>query len=120
MYSVNSSIWVCLALNQLDGPVARWSQSVAKRLKQSSWSEFSALLLEHFGRDQQESLIRQLYHIRQTTTIADYVDRFFELMDQLIAYEHTTDPMYYTIRFMDGLRDDIRSSIQVQRPSVGA
>ena len=41
-------------------------------------------------------------------------------MDQLIAYEHTTDPMYYTIRFMDGLRDDIRSSIQVQRPSVGA
>ena len=38
MYSVDSSYWVRLALNQLDGPAARWSQSVAKRLKQSLWS----------------------------------------------------------------------------------
>ena len=117
MYSVDSSYWVRLALNQLDGPAARWSQSVAKRLKQSSWSEFSSLLLERFGRDQQESLIRQLYHIRQTSTVADYVERFSELVDQLIAYEHSTDPMYYTIRFMDGLRDNIRSIVLVQRPS---
>jgi len=107
MYSVDSSYWVRLALNQLDGPAARWSQSVAKRLKQSSWSEFSSLLLERFGRDQQESLIRQLYHIRRTSTVADYVGQFSELVDQLIAYEHSTDPMYYTIRFMDGLRDNI-------------
>jgi len=117
MYSVDSSYWVRLALNQLDGPAARWSQSVAKRLKQSSWSEFSSLLLERFGRDQQESLIRQLYHIRQTSTVADYVERFSELVDQLIAYEHSTDPMYYTIRFMDGLCDNIRSIVLVQRPS---
>lgn len=118
MYLVDSSFWVRLALNQLDGPAARWSQSVSKRLKQSSWSEFCSLLLERFGRDQQESLIRQLYHIKQTSTVADYVDRFSELVDQLIAYEHTTDPMYYTIRFLDGLRDDIRSVVQVQRPST--
>jgi len=117
MYSVDSSYWVRLALNQLDGPAARWSQSVAKRLKQSLWSEFSSLLLERFGRDQQESLIRQLYHIRQTSIVADYVERFSELVDQLIAYEHSTDPMYYTIRFMDGLHDNIRSIVLVQRPS---
>ena len=62
-------------------------------------------------------MIRQLYHIRQTSTVADYVERFSELVDQLIAYEHSTDPMYYTIRFMDGLRDNIRSIVLVQRPS---
>jgi len=118
MYSVDSSYWVHLALNQLDGPAACWSQSVAKRLKQSSWSEFSSMLLERFGRDQQESLIQQLYHIRQTTTIADYVERFSELVDQLIAYEHSIDPMYYTIRFIDGLRDDICSTVLMQRPST--
>jgi len=118
MYSVDSSFWVRLALNQLDGPAARWSQSVIKRLKAAQWSEFCSLLLERFGRDQQESLIRQLYHISQDTTVADYVQRFSELVDQLIAYEHTTDPMYYTIRFVDGLRSDIRASVLVQRPST--
>ena len=76
------------------------------------------MLLERFGRDQHESLIRQLYHIRQTTTVTDYVDRFSELVDQLISYEHTTDPMYYTIRFLDGLQDNICSVVQVQRPST--
>ena len=63
-------------------------------------------------------MIRQLYHISQDTTVADYVQRFSELVDQLIAYEHTTDPMYYTIRFVDGLRSDIRASVLVQRPST--
>ena len=76
------------------------------------------MLLERFGRDQQESLIRQLYHIRQTSIVADYVERFSELVDQLVAYEHSTDPMYYTIRFIDGLRDDIHSIVLVQRPST--
>lgn len=87
---------------QLDGPAARCCQSVAKRLKQVDWSEFSSMLLERFGRDQQESLIRQLFHIRQTSIVANYVEQFTELVDQLIAYEHSTDPMYYTIRFTDG------------------
>ena len=62
-------------------------------------------------------MIRQLYHIRQTSIVADYVERFSELVDQLIAYEHSTDPMYYTICFMDGLHDNIRSIVLVQRPS---
>lgn len=35
------------------------------------------------------------------------MDRFSELVDQLVTYEHTTVPLYYTMRFMDGLRNDI-------------
>jgi hypothetical protein len=34
----------------------------------------------------------------------------------LVTYEHTTDPLYYTMRFIDGLRADIKSVILVQRP----
>ena len=44
------------------------------------------------------------------------MERFTELVDQLIAYGHSTDPMYYTIRFIDGLRDEIHSTVPVQRP----
>lgn len=45
------------------------------------------------------------------------VDRFSELVDVLVTYEHTTDPLYYTLRFIDGLCDDIKFVILVQRPS---
>jgi hypothetical protein len=61
-------------------------------------------------------VIRQLFHIKQTSTVQDYIDRFCELVDLLVTYEHTTDPLYYTMRFVDGLRDDIKCVILVQRP----
>jgi hypothetical protein len=48
--------------------------------------------------------------------VADYVQRFTELVDQLSAYTSTTDPWYFTLGFIDGLRDDIKSIVHVQRP----
>jgi hypothetical protein len=48
--------------------------------------------------------------------VQDCVDHFSELIDLLVTYEHTTDPLYYTMKFIDGLRDDIKSVILVQRP----
>jgi hypothetical protein len=38
-------------------------------------------------------------------------------VDQLTAYDHVTDPVYYAMRFVDGLRDDIRSVVALHRPS---
>lgn len=74
------------------------------------------MLLERFGRDQQELLIRQLFHIAQTATVQEYITQFCDLVDQLVAYGHTTEPIYYTMRFIDGLRSDIRSAVHLQRP----
>lgn len=98
------------------GAAACWTQSVAQRLKQASWSKFSTMLTDHFSRDHQENLICQLFHIHQSGTVADYVDRFTELVDQLVAYDHTTDPLYYTTCFIDGLRNDIRLIVLVSVP----
>lgn len=75
------------------------------------------MLHDRFGREQHESLIHQLFHIRQTSSVADYVERFSSLVDELASYESRTDPLYYTMRFIDGLRADIKQVIVVQRPS---
>jgi hypothetical protein len=78
---------------------------------------FCKLVHDRFGRDQQEILVRQLFHIKQSGTVADYVEEFSQLVDQLSSYTTTTDPLYYTLRFIDGLRDDIKSVVLVQRPA---
>jgi hypothetical protein len=67
-----------------------------------------------FGRNQHQALLRQLYHIHQTSTIVDYVDHFSEPIDQLAAYEPNLDSFHYTTRFIDGLQPTIRASIAVQ------
>jgi hypothetical protein len=57
-----------------------------------------------------ESLIRQLFHIRQS---AEYIDQFTELVNQLVAYENSSDHKYYTTRFVD----DIKSVVLLQHPA---
>lgn len=37
-------------------------------------------------------------------------------MDQLNAYSVNADPLYYTMKFVDGLRSDIKKVIMVQCP----
>lgn len=98
------------------GVTARWLQSIEPRIPSWSWQRFCHTVHGRFGREQHELLIHKLFHIRQTSTVQDYVDRFSELVDVLVTYEHTTDPIYYTMHFIDGLRDDSKSDILVQRP----
>lgn len=38
-------------------------------------------------------------------------------VDQLLAYGKNTDPLFYAMKFVDGLRDDIRSAVHMQRPA---
>lgn len=71
--------------------------------------------MNRFGKDQHELLIRQLFHIYQSGSVQDYIDKYTGLVDQLLAYGRNTDPVYYTMHFVDGLRADIRSAVHMQR-----
>jgi hypothetical protein len=79
---------------------------------------FCGMLLDRFGRHHHETLIRQLFHIRQTTSIVDYVERFSELVDQLAAYDSEAKPMYHAMRFLDRLKEEIKNVVMIQRPAT--
>jgi hypothetical protein len=76
MYEVDHSIWVKVASMHFEGPAARWLQSVEHRVKTASWSELCSWINDRFGRDQQELLIRQMYKIKQTGSVQEYIDKF--------------------------------------------
>jgi hypothetical protein len=64
MYELDHSIWVKVAFMHLEGPVARWLQSVEHHVKTASWSLLCSWIHDRYGRDQQELLIRQMYKIK--------------------------------------------------------
>ena len=72
---------------------------------------------ERFCHDQHELLIHQIFHIKQTTSVQEYVDQFVNLIEQLSAYTPNPDNLSYTTLLIDGLRDDIRSTVLVQCPA---
>lgn len=71
----------------------------------------------HYSLDQ-EMLISQMFRIKQTKQgpCQKCAESFAGLVDQIIAYGHSTDPKYFTTCFADGLRDDLRPIVTIQRP----
>lgn len=57
-----------------------------------------------------------MFHIRHTTTVSEYIERYTDLIEQLTAYNPNHDILAYTTRFIDGLHDDIRPAVLVARP----
>jgi len=45
----------------ISGPAARWWQSVESRLSHVSWKIFRTHLLDRFGKDEHDLLIRKLF-----------------------------------------------------------
>jgi hypothetical protein len=116
MYEVDYVTWIAVASMQFVGPAGRWLQSVENQLGYISWESFCALIRERFAKNQHQVLLRQLFHIRQSGSVSSYVDEFSQLVDKLNAYQHMSDPLYYTMKFVDGLRDGIKAVVMIQRP----
>jgi hypothetical protein len=91
---------------------------VEDQLESVSWSDFCFQLLTRFARDEHELLLRCLFQIRQSGHVLEYIDQFVALVDDLKAYAKHPDPLYYTQRFIDGLRNEIKAVLLVQRPTT--
>jgi hypothetical protein len=76
------------------------------------------MVLKRFGKDHHELLIRQFFNLHMTGTVAEYITEFTKLVEQLIAYGKHTDPVYFAMHFVDGLRDDIRQAVHMHRPAT--
>ena len=117
MFAIHETYWVPMSILHFSGAAGIWLQSVRKKIAALEWLSFTLLLCTRFGRDRHQLLIRQFYSIKQTSTVADYIERFDILMNHLVSYSDTTHPYYFLTRFVEGLRADIRAVVMVQRPT---
>lgn len=61
-------------------------------------------------------LIRQFYTVRQTSSVANYIEKFELSINHLSSYSDKIHPFYFLTHFVEGLRKDIRAVVVVQRP----
>jgi hypothetical protein len=116
LYDTSLLVWVKLSAMQFTGPAARWLSAVQSQLRKFTWTEFCQEVVDHFGKNEHQSLIRKLYKLVQTRTVDEYVTQFAELVDQLAAYESTTDQLHYITHFMEGLKPHVHLLVAIQLP----
>lgn len=108
--------WVKLALMHFIGSAAFWMQSIEVDLRQCSWKALCQAVIERFEKDQYNHLVRQFFHIKQSGTVAEYVEVFDELVHQILAHDPAFNPSVITTRFVDGLKPEIKVVVLIHRP----
>jgi hypothetical protein len=76
IYSVEPSVWVRVMTMHFKGVAARWLRSANYRVHAATWKELYSWIHDRFGCNQHESLIRQLFHSKQTGRVQEYIDQF--------------------------------------------
>lgn len=116
MFAIHNSFWVPMAALNFIGSTLVSLQSVQRKLSEFDWDSFTPLLCTRFGRDKHQLLIRQFYTVRQTSSVADYIERFEQIVNHLASYSDSIHPYNYLTHFVEGLRADIRAVVLIQRP----
>lgn len=117
VYGVQREMWVRVATLHFIGNAARWLQLHEANDTAFSWEELCVAVSEKFGRDQYQAQLRQFANLSQTGTVTDYMNRFEELMHNLLAHNSGFDPVYFTTKFLDGLHSEIRAGVVLHRPT---
>lgn len=64
MYFVEPHRWIQVATMNCKAVAARWVQSLEPGIRQGSWADFCKLVMDRFGKNQYQQLIRKLFRIR--------------------------------------------------------
>ena len=85
VYAVPTEYWVKLATMNFGGSAAFWMQSIEADLRKCSWEDLCKDVVGRFEQDQYNYIIRQFFHVKQSGSVVEYVEIFYDLVHQLLA-----------------------------------
>jgi hypothetical protein len=114
---VDESQWVLYATLRLDGAALAWWQMLELGGEApADWADFAQGLKDQFGSINPEQSARDTfwYHLRQQTTVREYIKEFRSLLLEL----PTVDDGTKKDRFIQGLKDSVRHEVVLREPST--
>lgn len=80
------------------------------------WGKFCQAVLKRFDRDQYKMQLRQLDALRQSGSVTEYLEKFEQLSHGILLYNASYDDTYFVVRFLGGLKEEIRAGISLHQP----
>lgn len=116
VYGVQTDLWVRVATLHFTGNAARWLQVHEKQGTVWSWESLCEMVVEKFGREHYQNLLRQFNTLKQHGTVVEYMHQFEDLMHQILAHNPAIDSLFFTTQFLEGLKAEIKSGVILHRP----
>jgi hypothetical protein len=116
IFGVSEALKPRFAALNFYGPAEAWLQTYELRDRVSSWEMLHAVVCDRFDKDQYQLHMKQLDNLKQTTCVADYHAKFDQLAHNIMLYNPNYDDTFLVVRFLIGLKDEIRAPIALHRP----
>jgi hypothetical protein len=113
MYGVESPMWIRVSRQHFDGPAKSWIHSINAALGRNFAKSFMTVLIE----TNMKFSFANSFQSNSPPLSPPMSPSFLSWwVDQFSAYSTTTDPLYYTMQFIDGLKPEIRAVVLMQCP----
>jgi hypothetical protein len=108
MVGVPTETWVPLATLHCHGMAQTWWISLQTPANFLHWAQFCNMVFCKFSSHNPHSSLEHFHHLRQSSSVNKYIQRFEELM-ALMQMEHPgLIEQYFISSFMAGLKDGIK------------
>ena len=81
-----------------------------------NWDSFIRAVENQFGYSDYRDALTQLSELKQTSTMEEFATEFESLQYQICMHNHGYDEEFFVTQFLKGLKNDIRSAVQIQVP----
>lgn len=99
-----------------EGNAARWYQAYKQKGTFKNWKHFCSAVEEEFGSDDYRRAMNELLELKQTGTVEEYTTKFQSLQYTITMHNAHYDDMFYTPRYIKGLKEEIRGIVETQMP----
>jgi hypothetical protein len=99
--------WIPLATLHCHGAAQTWWRSLRTPATFLHWTQFCSMLSNRFSPHSAHTSLKNFHHIKQTTYVADYIQRFEETMALMQMDCPNLSEPYFVSSFIAGLREGI-------------
>jgi len=118
LYRLPEGMWITAAHLHFEGNAAKWYQAYKQTHHFSSWDHFCSVVEEEFGSDDFKSAMNDLLELKQIGTVEEYTTQFHNLQFDITMHNPHYDEMFFTPQYVRGLKDEIRSMVEPQMPTI--
>jgi hypothetical protein len=104
----------------MSGSAAQWFQSFKHVAGAYQWEEFARAVVKEFEVDTHRSKTMQLLNLQQSGSVDEYQKSFEQLVYNIGLFDHSLSETLLTSQFLLGLKDDIRSHVEMMLPDCVA
>jgi hypothetical protein len=116
--NVPIDIWVPLATLHRYGIAQTWWRSLRTLANFVHWAQFCNMIFSRFSTHSTHSSLEQFHHLKQQTSVSDYIQKFEELMGLMQMQHLELTDQYYINSFIAGLKEGIKHYLVPHNPQL--